>query len=78
MIFKYKTPEDKTLKGSQPKGKRTSHKTSLIEFKGKDGKWHEVKRRNANQEGKAKGGKKYYESRVDKTDNVKGGKWRGN
>lgn len=54
---------DKNLLASAP-GKRTSKKWATILKK--DGT--KFKRRNANQEGDAEGGKKYYENRVNRTD----------
>jgi|DEB0MinimDraft_10_1074344.scaffolds.fasta_scaffold17605_5 hypothetical protein len=54
-------------------GERVSRKYSIIEYKTKDPKTgktviKKVRRRNANQFGKAEGGKKYTERRASKTD----------
>ena len=65
--------DDRRIKGSTKAGTRKSKKTAVMTIKVRDPKtgkwvWKKIRRRNANQHGKAEGGKKYTERRANRTD----------
>ena len=68
--------DDRRIKGSTKAGTRVSKKTATMTVKVRDPKtgkwvWKKVKRKNANQFGKAQGGRKYTERRANRTDKGK-------
>lgn len=67
---------DKRIMASTKAGSRRSKKTAVLKYRVKDPKtgkmvWKTVRRKNANQFGKAKGGRKYTERRSNRTDKGK-------